>query len=326
MGPLKRFALRYKQDNDTGFGTGSDNQGTRLFNKDGSFNVTQQGLPIHQRINIFHELITMPWWKFLLIVVLAYTILNTLFAGLYLSVGMDEIEGDKGMTTAEHFWDAFFFSSQTLTTVGYGRQNPIGFYANIVSAVECLFGLMSFALMTGLLYGRFSRPVAKLMFSQNILIAPYQSSGKGLMFRIANKTRNQLIECEAELMMSMNVVENDKVFRRFFPLTLERKKITSLALSWTIVHPINDQSPIHEMGIEELKNADVEFIFYFKGFDDTYSQHVHTRYSYKPQELVVDRKFASMYGRSRDGSGTVLFLDKINEHINPADFYQEKTS
>src|SRR5574343_2069180 len=108
MGPLKRFALRYKQDNDTGFGNRSDNQGSLLYNKDGSFNVKQRGLPFYQRLNVFHELITMPWWKFMLVVLFSYLLLNTLFAGLYLSVGMEEIEGDKGMTDAEHFWDAFF--------------------------------------------------------------------------------------------------------------------------------------------------------------------------------------------------------------------------
>ena len=316
MGPLKRFALRYKQDNDTGFGNRSDNQGSRLYNKDGSFNVKQRGLPFYQRLNVFHELITMPWWKFMLVVLFSYLLLNTLFAGLYLSVGMEEIEGDKGMTDAEHFWDAFFFSAQTLTTVGYGRQNPIGFYANIVSSIECLFGLMSFALMTGLLYSRFSRPVAKLLYSDKIIIAPYQATGNGLMFRIANKNRNQLIECEAELMMSIDVVENDKVFRRFFSLNLERKRINSLALSWTIVHPIDEQSPMHEMTTQELIDADAEFIFSFKAFDNTYSQHVHTRYSYKANELERGNKFVSMYGRDEAGTGTVLFLDRISDTQN----------
>lgn len=314
MARLKKLSIRYKQDNNTGFGNQTDNQGRRLFNKNGSFNVIQRGQPWYQRLNVFHELITIPWWKFTLLVFAAYLVLNSLFAGLYLSVGMDEIEGDKGLTFGEHFWDAFFFSAQTLTTVGYGRQNPIGFYANIISAVECLFGLMSFALMTGLLYGRFSRPSVKLVYSQNLIVAPYKQ-GKGLMFRIANRHKNQLIECEAEFMVTMDVLEDEKTYRRFFPLKLERAKINSLALSWTVVHPIDEHSPLHEVTLADLIEADAEFLFLFKAFDDTYSQHVHTRYSYKAQEIIEHVKFESMYSRSNDGLSTVLHLDKIDDLI-----------
>lgn len=313
MAILKKFSTnRFKQDDDTGFGNRNDSQSTHLLNKDGTFNVARKGLPMLKRLNVFHELITLPWWKFNLLVFAAYLLMNTLFAGLYLAVGMEEIEGDKGMTASEHFWDAFFFSAQTLTTVGYGRQNPIGFYANIVSAVECLIGLMSFALMTGLLYSRFSRPVARLLYSENMLISPYKE-GKALMFRIANQSRNQLIECEAELMVSLNVLEQDRIYRRFFPLKLERNKINSLSLSWTIVHPLDENSPLYQLSKADLKDSNAEFIFMFKAFDDTYSQHVHTRYSYMADELIDDRKFSMMYERSHDGSTTVLNLDRIND-------------
>lgn len=313
MAILKKLSsTRFKQDDDTGFGNRNDNQSSRLLNKDGTFNVSRRGLPFLKRLNVFHELITLPWWKFNLLVLAAYLLMNTLFAGLYLAVGMEEIEGDKGMTGVEHFWDAFFFSSQTLTTVGYGRQNPIGFYANIVSAVECLIGLMSFALMTGLLYSRFSRPVARLLYSTNMLITPYKG-GKALMFRIANQSRNQLIECEAELMVSLNVQEQDRIYRRFFPLKLERSKINSLSLSWTIVHPLDENSPVYQLSKADLKDSNAEFIFMFKAFDDTYSQHVHTRYSYHADELHDDRRFSMMYERNEDGSTTLLHLDRINE-------------
>lgn len=314
MSRFIKFKSKYKEEENTGFGNQANIQGSKLIKNDGTFNVTIKGLPFSQRLNVFHDLITMPWWKFNLVVFVTYVILNTLFALLYLGVGMDQIEGDRGLTTFDQFWDAFFFSAQTLTTVGYGRENPIGLYANFVSAFECLIGLMSFALMTGLLYSRFSRPVAKLVKSENMLLAPYKD-GKALMFRLANKRNNQLIECEVEVMLALNVIESDKEFRRFFPLGLERKKINTLALSWTIVHPIDDASPLHEVNLHELNDANAEIIVLFKAFDDTYSQHVHTRYSYKWSELIVDAKFSPMYKQTTDGSGTLLYLDKINSYI-----------
>jgi len=313
MARFIKFKSKYKEEDNTGFGNQPNTQGSKLIKNDGSFNVTIKGLPFSQRFNIFHDLITMPWWRFNLMVFIAYVVMNILFASLYLVVGMDQIEGDRGLTNIEQFWDAFFFSAQTLTTVGYGRENPIGLSANFISAFECLIGLMSFALITGLLYSRFSRPVAKLVKSENMLLAPYKE-GNALMFRLANKRNNQLIECEVEVMLALNVIESGKEFRRFFPLTLERKKINTLALSWTIVHPIDDASPLHEVNLPELNDADAAIIVLFKAFDDTYSQHVHTRYSYKWSELIIGAKFNLMYTQTTDGSGTVLYLDKINSH------------
>ena len=314
---IKRFSLRYKTDNDTGFGSQSNNQGSRLINADGSYNVKHSGLPFLQRLNVFHELITLPTWKFNLLVFAAFIVLNCFFASLYLLVGMEQIEGDMGKTTLEQFSDAFFFSAQTLTTVGYGRQNPVGLYANLISAFECLVGLMSFALMTGLLYSRFSRPVAKLIFSEMLLIAPYQSK-TGLMFRLANARKNHLIECEVELLLTLNVQEDSQVMRKFYNLNLERSRINSLALSWTIVHPIDEQSPLHEVTVKDLIDGDAEFMFFFKAFDDTYSQHVHTRYSYKASQIIENAEFISMFNRSEDGTATVLRLNEIStfEKIN----------
>ncbi len=308
---VKRFSLRYRTDNDTGFGSQSNNQGSRLINADGSYNVKHSGLPFFQRLNVFHELITLPTWKFNLLVFGAFIILNCFFAGLYLLVGMDQIQGDLGQTTWEQFWDAFFFSAQTLTTVGYGRQNPVGLHANFISSFECLVGLMSFALMTGLLYSRFSRPVAKLVYSNMMVIAPYQNK-TGLMFRIANARKNHLIECEVELLLTLNVLEDNQVMRKFYNLTLERSRINSLALSWTIVHPIDEQSPLHEVTLKDMIDGDAEFMFFIKAFDDTYSQHVHTRYSYKASQIIENAKFTSMFNRSEDGTATVLRLNEIS--------------
>jgi inward rectifier potassium channel len=295
----------------TGFGAQASTQGERLVNKDGSYNVTRTGAPFWSRFNHFHNLITMKWWTFFLFVFVFYSTINLLFAFLYLGVGMEELDGDMGVTTMEHFWDAFFFSSQTLTTVGYGRTNPIGLSANIVAAFECLLGLMSFAILTGVLYGRFSRPQAKLVNSPNALIAPF-NGGKALMFRIANGRSNQIIECEAQVLMSY--IDRETNRREFETLTLEYKTVSALALSWTIVHPINEESPMNGLSQQDLEEIDAEFILLFKAFDETYAQTVHSRISYASHELIWGAKFDIMFHRSDSGLGTVLEMDKIGSY------------
>ena len=181
----------FKDYKDSGFGTGAGTQGGRFINKDGSFNVRKRGRNTLKRLSTYRALITMTWWKFMCYVVLFYTLVNFFFAFIYITIGTEHLGGASGTTPTEKFLDAFFFSTQTLATVGYGRINPIGILINFVAAVESLVGLLCFALATGLLYARFSRPVAKIIFSENILIAPYRE-GQGLMFRMANAKNNQL--------------------------------------------------------------------------------------------------------------------------------------
>lgn len=308
---MRKISLSFKNTTTTGFGAQASTQGERLINSDGSYNVERRGLPFWSRFNHFHDLITMKWWKFFVFVILFYTCINLLFAGLFLAVGMDQIEGDRGLTDMEHFWDAFFFSSQTMTTVGYGRTSPIGFAANIVAAIECLVGLMSFAILTGVLYGRFSRPLARLSHSPNALIAPFKE-GTALMYRIANLRPNALIECEAQLMMSY--IDAETNIRRFIQLPLEYTKVTALALSWTVVHPIDSDSPLFGLSVSDMEEMDCEFVCLFKAFDETYAQTVHNRHSYPSSEIVWGAKFEMMYKRAPNGKATQLELDKIGAY------------
>jgi inward rectifier potassium channel len=308
---MVKIGFASRKTTTTGFGAQASSQGERLVNKDGSYNVTRVGIPFFNRFNHFHDLITMKWWKFFLLVFAFYTTLNIIFAGIFMAVGMDQLDGDLGLTAIEQFWDAFFFSSQTLTTVGYGRTNPIGFTANVVAAFECLLGLMSFAIMTGVLYARFSRPNAKLVHSEHALIAPY-NDGTALMFRIANARTNQIIECEAQVLMSY--IDKDTNKREFEQLTLEINKVTALTLSWTIVHPIIDDSPLKGLIQKDLADTDAEFILLFKAFDETYAQTVHARISYISSQLVWGAKFDMMYHRSDNNMGTVLEMDKIGAY------------
>ncbi|RQO74934.1 ion transporter [Pedobacter sp. KBW06] len=305
------FKRKSQIDDDLGFGTQPVSENQRLMNADGSSNVRRTGLPIFRSSDTYNWLISMSWKKFLFIIFLAYLVVNTLFATLYVSIGIEHLKGADGISPRDHFFDAFFFSAQTISTVGYGHISPDGFATSCLAAFESMLGLLAFALATGLLYGRFSRPTAKVVYSPNMVIAPYKGI-KGLMFRLANLRNNQLIEIEVQVVMSYNELVEEKKIRRFYPLDLERSKIGLLSLSWTVVHPIDEHSPIFEKTAEELADAEVEILVLLKAFDDTFSQTVHTRTSYRDEDIIHNAKFSSIF--SRDNSGrTTLDLSRIGK-------------
>ena len=274
---LKSF-LKNNEFQDLGFGNKVNGNG-RLLNHDGSFNLKRKGLTWQQKFSPYHWLISITWRHFLLMIILLYVTINLLFAFIYYSLGVDtHLLGVFASSESEKFTEAFFFSAQTLTTVGYGRINPIGFYASFIAAVEAFAGLISFALITGILYGRFSKPTAKILFSDNAIFAPYRNIN-GFMFRIANGRSNQLIEIEVQVTLSYSVHENNNLQRRYVPLKLERDKINFFPMTWTIVHPIDNNSPLDGFSISDLEEADAEFFIIIKAFDDTFCQTVYSRNS-----------------------------------------------
>ncbi|WP_214070859.1 ion channel [Mucilaginibacter sp. dw_454] len=302
---------KFNPEDDLGFGTKAVvNQ--RLINQDGSINVNRKGLPFFNTANTYHSLITMNWFKFWLIVLTGYLIANIGFAFIYVSLGPGTLDGTSGADFFHQFMDAFFFSAQTISTVGYGHISPHGMAANTVAAFESMMGLLAFALATGLLYGRFSKPSAKIKYSQHLLVAPYQG-GKALMFRLTNLRRNTLIDLNMELIFSYNEDVNGKLERRFVSLDLERKKVSILTLSWTIVHPLDDNSPLRDITLENLKETGATFAVLLKAFDDTFSQTVHSRTSYMHDEMVWGAKFKPAFDRDEEGK-LLLNLDKIDDH------------
>ncbi len=284
-------------------------QESRIINKDGSFNVERRGLPLIRSLNIYHELITMSWRKFNFLVVSAYILVNAVYAFIYVFLGMDGMHNSIGQTFWQKFSEAFFFSVQTLSTVGYGHISPLALDVNMAAAIEAFTGLLGFALVTGLLYGRFSRPVAHILFSDKAIIAPYRGI-TAFEFRMANEKNNQLVDVEAEVSIALIQIENDKPIRRFYSLNLELKKITFFAASWTVVHPIDDKSPIKDFTDEQLKATDAEFLILIRGFDETFSQSVHTRYSYKYSEVLWNKRFSNIFGANGNGV-SYIELDKI---------------
>lgn len=305
--------VKFDPENDLGFGNQAVVKNQRMLNQDGSINIKRKGLSFFNTADNYHKLITMSWTKFWILILSGYLLVNLIFSGIYLAFGIENLAGTQGHTAFEHFFDAFFFSAQTISTVGYGHIYPYGIPTSSVAAIESMIGLLAFALATGLLYGRFSRPSAKILYSKNMLIAPYMETGKGLMFRLANKRRNILIDLEIELNLSYNEEVDGKIFRRFTQLGLERKRVSLLTLNWTVVHPLDEKSPIKDTTQEDLIKADASFSVLLKTFDDTFSQTIHSRTSYQCDEIVWGAKFKPAFDRDNDGR-LVLDLSKISDY------------
>jgi len=265
----------------------------RVINKDGSFNVHRRG-ETWRDFHPYLQLINMGWAGFLAVLFTGYMIINTIFAGIYYAVGTDQLQGTDAPTAAGRFINTFFFSAHTLSTVGYGSIWPKGIGANIVALFRgdgrCarFRGRHRAALRTRL------AAFARLGFSENMLIAPYQS-GTSLQFRIVNRRRNSVMELECRVMIMTVEMENGRAKRNYNLLNLERDKVTFLPLTWTIVHPIDADSPLWRKTAEDLKQMQAEFLILTKAFDDTFSQTVLARYSYKHDEILWDRKFAPAF-------------------------------
>ncbi|MBC7776348.1 MAG: ion transporter [Phycisphaerae bacterium] len=297
-------------DRELGFGRNVTLDG-RLMNPDGSFNVFRE--PIGRWDNTYYHLVTMPWRHFFLLIFSFFLLLNVLFSGLYLLIGVEHFNGVTLGSPGHNFMQAFFFSSQTLTTVGYGHISPNGLVISLLASFESFLGLLAFALMTGLLYGRFSRPAAKIVFSEKLLISPYKV-GKGLMFRMGNASKSELIETEVQVLMAYNQREEDgSLSRKFYPLGLEINKISFFSLSWTIVHPLDENSPIFNFSEQDILDANAEIMVLVKGTDETAQQLVHARRSYSGEEIVWNARFSPVIERAPNGVPRVL-TRRIGEH------------
>jgi inward rectifier potassium channel len=293
---------------DPGLTTQFSGELRRAINRDGSFNVIRKGLRL-RHVNLYLQLIDTTWPRFLLFVVLAFLAVNTAFVGVYLAFGLENLRGSDPRLSG--FANAFFFSVHTLTTVGYGNIFPQGFWTNVTAATEAATGLMIFALITGLLYGRFSRPSARILFSNQALIAPYQD-GTSLQFRITNARSNVLMDLEARvLLMTVETVDSE-LKRHFIDLPLERRQVYFFPLTWTIVHPIDSQSPLYGKTAQDLAQLAAEVLILIRGFDDTFSQLVHAQYSYRHDEFIWGAKFLPAFSVDPDGD-LVLEVDRINE-------------
>ncbi len=279
----------------------------RLLNRDGSFNVSRAGLPFGSSLPLYHALLTMSWTRFLFTVLAYYVAMNAAFGLAYALLGPGALESSDP-SLGSGFARGFFFSVETFSTVGYGNISPRGLAANALVLVEILTGLMSITLATGMLFARIARPTARIVFSKTAVIAPYRGI-TALEFRIANVRSNQILELGAKVILSR--IENGA--RRFHTLDLERSSVAFFPLSWTVVHPIDERSPLRGETEESLRAGDAELLILLTGIDETFAQSVHARSSYKHDEIVWNAKFVSILSLSEAGRSIAIDVGQIHE-------------
>ena len=300
-----------KEAADLGFGTRITGRNQRLLNKSGAFNVERIG---EKNWTPYQDLVEMPFKPFLWKVLVYYISVNLFFALVVSAFGVECLNGVKDEDAVRNFLHAWFFSVQTFTTVGYGSISPACISTNFLATIIALTGVLTFAIITGILFARFSKPQAQLAFSKNAIIAPYRCC-KSLQFRIVNRRNNQLIDVEAKVNLSW-VADDGKGGKRrqFARLPLELDKAMMLSLNWNIVHPIDEASPFWGKTAADLAEMEVEVIALIEAFDESFSQMVHTQYSYTDDEILWNVRFKLMYYPGEDGK-TVLDLNLIDEVV-----------
>lgn len=302
--------IQQKNTENSGFG---DNASGRFINKNGLPNVSRKGVNILNRFSWYHTMLDLSTFQFLSYLVIAYILVNIFFAFIYYLIGVEHLTGIDKSNPINEFIDVFFFSSQTFTTVGYGRIAPVGFTASLVATFEAFLGLLTFAIATGLFYGRFSRPRAYLKFSDIAVIAPFKE-GSALMFRLAPYKNNALTDADVIVTTAIEVMENGAPKSKFYQLKTQLSRINTLALNWTIVHVIDEDSPFNGFSEDDFKNTAIEIIVHIRAFDEVFSNTVVQRTSYVSREIIYGAKFVPMYYPDKQNLSTILDLDKINDY------------
>lgn len=300
-------------ERDLGFGAVVAEQSyLRFLNRDGTFNVQRDGLSLLSSLNPYHTVLSMPWTVFLSLVLLLYFISNVVFGALYASIGTEALVDTTATPMNNIFIRGFFFSVQTFATIGYGTIHPVGVIANLLVTFESYYSLIANALITGVVFARFSRPTARIVFSDVAVIAPYRDV-TAFMFRLVNGRSNQLIELKAKVMFARFVYENGIRVRKFDLLELERRSVAFFPLTWTVVHPIDQNSPLQGFTQADLREADAEFLILLMATDETFATVVHQRSSYKPDEVMFGYKFVSIYNHRKDGEPISIDVRRLSQ-------------
>jgi inward rectifier potassium channel len=298
---------------DLGFGTEvARGARQRLLNRDGTFNVVREGLNPLSALSLYHWLLTISWPKFLGFITVSYVGVNALFAVAFMLCGPGALQSTVGSFSGQPFYRAFFFSVYTFATIGYGNIIPVGVAANTLVAIEALVYILGIALATGVIFSRFSRPSARIVYSRNAIVAPYRDK-TALEFRIANGRSSQLIEVQIQVILTKLELVDGISVRKFYDLDLERPRVVFFTLSWTVVHPIDKSSPMWGLAKKDLLDADAEVLILLTGVDETLSQTVHSRSSYKADEIVWGAKFANMFLRTEAAGIIGMNLSRIHE-------------
>jgi len=247
--------------------------------------------------DLYHFLLSSSWPRLLGILALGFGAVNALFALAYLLA-----PGSIGNARPGSFADAFFFSVQTMATIGYGELAPRGLYANVLMTIEVLVGLLAVAMLTGLTFAKFSRPTARVLFSRQAVVGPHDGV-PSLMFRMANVRGNNVVEAQVHVVLARNeTTAEGESMRRFHDLDLVRRQSALFALSWTAIHPITEKSPLHGATAAALEAAEAEVIVSLMGFDEQFSQTIHARHHYQPADIVWGARLADILVRTGRGA------------------------
>jgi inward rectifier potassium channel len=297
---------------DLGFGRVlSSQRELRLINRDGSFNVERRGRGLRSFL-AYSNLVSTTWSRFFLFVAVAYLALNGFFALLYDACGPGGLVSTLNIGFTSPFLKAFFFSIHTSATIGYGTIVPVGVPTNILVALESVVSLLGLAVVTGLVFARFSRPVADILFSKNAVMS-WIGNLRAFEFRIINSRNNQIIDLQCRLLISrFETNASGAAVRRYYPLNLERESVVFFPLSWTVVHMIDKQSPLYGATQDELCASGAEFLILLTGMDETFSQVVNARSSYRADEIIWDAKFADIF--VYDPAGRMAGIDMKRFH------------
>lgn len=276
----------------------------RLVIRDGEFSdIVRLGDPHSPWRDLYHNFLKISWPKFIGLMGLIYLLINAIFALAYLLGG----EGAIANVRPGSFADTFFFSVQTMASIGYGAMYPQSLYAHSLVALESFVGLLFIAMLTGMSFARFSMPTARILFSHYAVIAPHNGIPT-LMFRTANKRHNRILEAQ----MWVTLVRDEftaegEFFRRFYDLTLTRAHTPLFGLSWTAMHPIEPTSPFYGETYDSLSRANAEIIVILTGIDETLSQTIHARHSFVTEEILWNYRFRDILGRTADGKRAIDF-------------------
>jgi inward rectifier potassium channel len=271
----------------------------------GGRKFTKIGVRTHDWRDAYHVILALNWVQFFLLIVVVYVSANLIFAAIY------QMQPGAVANTTRGFLDYLFFSIETLSTVGYGYMYPVTVYAHIVASVEIFVGLLSVALVTGLMFARFSRPRARILFSKVAVVGRFDGAPT-LMIRVANERHNPILEADVSLtLIRLETTSDGEKFRRQHDLRLLRKHSAAFALSWTIMHPITAESPLHGFASEDMKKSDLLIAVSVTGLDEVLEQKVHARGEYTAESILYNRRFVDIL--VPDEGRTILDLTRFHD-------------
>lgn len=299
---------------DPGLGNESVQGAKRMINTDGTFNVLHKNKK-RQPSQAYHYLVNVSWLHFFGLAFVTYLLANALFSMLYMLIGIEQIIASTNSVFGD-FLNAFFFSTQTFTTLGYGAMSPQGVGSGILSSIEAFLGLLFFAFVTGLVYGRFSKPRASIRFTKNAVLRDFNIT-KAIMFRIVNNRKSIMINPRVVLTLLLSKKNNlGEYVNSFYALKLERNHITYLPSTWTLVHEIDAESPLYDFSKEDIVKQKGELLVMVSYYDESFNQEVHQMHSYLLKDLMVDYNFVKAYHYNEEGKITLDY--NLFDDIQPS--------